>query len=91
MKHPNKQRAIDYQSYKIREEVKEMKTTYELSLEDNGTVEKLNYSNTHLMAQFLWDTDPELAEALLEELLAQRTFDAMVTNPKGYLNSKEGE
>jgi hypothetical protein len=67
-----------------------MKTTYELSFEDEGVVEKLNYSNTHLMAQYLWDTDADLAEALLEELLAQRTLEAMVKNPKGYLEIKEG-
>ena len=68
-----------------------MKTTYELSFEDNGIVEKLNYSNSHLMAQYLCDTDPMLADALLEELLAQRTLEAMVDEPQSYLNSKEGE
>lgn len=68
-----------------------MKTTYELSFEDEGVVEKLNYSNTHLMAQFLWDTDPELANALLEELLAQRTLEAMVNTPEAYILAKEAE
>lgn len=68
----------------------EMKQTYELSFEDDGLVEKLNYSNCHLMANYLWNTDAKLAEALLEELLAQRTLDAMVSTPEAYTNSKEG-
>lgn len=68
-----------------------MKTKYELSFEDEGVVEKLNFSNTHLMAQFLWDTDPMLADALLEELLAQRTLEAMVYQPNRYLKAKEDE
>lgn len=67
------------------------KPKYELSFEDEGIVEKLNYSNCHLMAHYLWNTDANLAEALLEELLAQRTLEAMELTPQAYISAKEEE
>ena len=68
-----------------------MDKVYELSIEDMGTVEKLNYGNYMDIAEHLMKTDPQLAMLLSDALSARITLEAMVTNPKGYLKSKEGE